>query len=233
MIPTKGANAGVSHPVPSVRVLVADDHALVRRGVRDLLETKPGWKVCGEAGSGAEVILKAKKLRPSVIVLDISMPEVNGLEATRQLRRELPGIPIIILTMHESYQTMREVLDAGAHGYVLKSDLDLNLIVAIETLLRGGTFFSSKVSQLFMDGYTKAPADGLKDGKSPLPRLTPRQEEVVRLLAEGKTNKEVALALGISVKTAETHRTQIMHKLGLPSFSELVKYAVREKLVEG
>jgi len=234
MIPTKSPISGRDPARPEVRVLVADDHALVRRGLRDLLESGGGggWSVCGEAASGAEAILKAKKLKPSVIVMDISMPEVNGLEATRQLRRELPNIPIVILTMHESYQTVREVLDAGAQGYVLKSDLDLNLIVAIETVVRGGTFFSTKVTQVFMDGYRNAPPRATEDGKSPLPRLTPRQQEVVRLLAEGKTNKEVAVALGISVKTAETHRTQIMHKLGLQSFSELVKYAVREKMVE-
>jgi len=235
MISAKRVEEVSSRAAPAVRILVADDHSIVRRGVRSLLETKPGWAVCGEAVSGADAILKAKRLKPDVVVMDITMPEINGLEATRQIRREVPKTGVIILSMHETYQTVREVVDAGAQGYVLKSDLDLGLITAIENLLRGGTFFSPKVTELVMDGYLKGgAADPAPEARASTPgrRITPRQTEVVRLLAEGKTNKEVALALGISVKTAETHRTQIMHKLGLKSFSDLVKYAVREKLVK-
>jgi DNA-binding NarL/FixJ family response regulator len=232
MIP-KRAEGTVNRAGRLVRILVADDHSIVRRGVRALLQTKPGWAVCGEAVSGSDAIFKAKRLKPDVVVMDISMPEINGLEATRQIHRELPDTGVIILSMHETYQTVREVVDAGAQGYVLKSDLDLGLITAIENLLRGGTFFSPKVTELVMDGYLRGADREPAAGESaPARGITPRQTEVVRLLAEGKTNKEVAQTLGISVKTAETHRTQIMHKLGLSSFSELVKYAVREKLVK-
>ena len=215
-----------------IRILVADDHAVVRRGLRTLLESKADWVVCGEAATGTQAIFRARRLRPEVIVMDISMPEVDGLEATRQILNELPHIKVLILTMHESPQIMREVLKAGARAYVLKSDLDRNLILAIEALHRGETFFSAKVSEIMLEGYLQ---DNVQRPNAEPPystRLTARQKEVVRLLAEGKTNKEVASALGISVKTAETHRNNIMRKLELHSFSDLVRYAVRERIVD-
>jgi DNA-binding NarL/FixJ family response regulator len=215
----------------SVRILVADDHSLVRRGMRALLETKPTWIVCGEAGSGAETILKAKRLKPDVVVMDISMPEVDGLEATRQLHKELPETAVLILTMHETEEVVREVLNSGARGYVLKSDLDRNLLLGVEALAAGRPFFSAKVSEIMLNGYLKNSALWSKPASGRAARPTQRQREVVRLLAEGKTNKEVGVALGISVKTVETHRNQIMRKLELQSFSDLVRYAVREKLV--
>ena len=218
--------------MPSTRILVADDHSLVRRGVRALLETQPEWIICGEATTGSEAILKAKRLKPDVIVMDISMPEVNGLEATRQIHEDMPDIPVLILSMHDSDQLVRDVLDAGARGYVLKSDLDRNLFLAIRALRGGKTFFSAKVSEIVLDGFLKTSAPRSRASPPPSPELTPRQKEVVRLLAEGKINKEVADALGIATKTVEAHRAQIMHKLGLRSFSDLVRYAVREKLVE-
>jgi DNA-binding NarL/FixJ family response regulator len=214
-----------------VRILVADDHSIVRRGVRALLETHPGWKVCGEAATGAEAVRQAKKLRPDVAVVDITMPDLNGFEATRQIRAAVPQTEVLVLTVHESEQALREVLDAGALGYVSKSDLDLNLSTAIESILRHKPFLSSRVSEMMLERYLKGdvPPKPAATGSAP---LTPRQREIVRLLAEGKTNKEVALALGISVKTAETHRNNIMRKLQLRSFSHLVRYAVRYKLVE-
>ncbi len=214
-----------------VRILVADDHSIVRRGVRALLETRPGWKVCGEAATGAEAVKQAKKLRPDVVVIDITMPDLNGFEATRQIRAATPQTEVLVLTVHESEQALREVLDAGALGYVSKSDLDLNLSTAIESLLRHKPFLSSRVSEMMLEGYLKRDVPPKPVGAGPT-ILTPRQREIVRLLAEGKTNKEVALALGISVKTAETHRNNIMRKLHLRSFSHLVRYAVRHNLVE-
>jgi len=214
-----------------VRILVADDHSIVRRGVRALLETHAGWKVCGEAATGAEAVKQAKKLRPDVAVIDITMPDLNGFEAARQIRTVAPQTEVLVLTVHESEQALREVLDAGALGYVSKSDLDLNLSAAIESLLRHKPFFSSRVSEMMLKRYLKQDVPPKLPGTGPA-ALTQRQREIVRLLAEGKTNKEVALALGISVKTAETHRNNIMRKLQLRSFSHLVRYAVRHNLVE-
>jgi len=218
--------------MPITRILIVDDHSIVRRGVRALLETQAEWRVCGEASTGAEAILKAKRLKPDIIVMDISMPEVSGLEATRQIHAEMPDVPVLILTMHDSNQLVREMLDAGARGFVLKSDLDQNLFAAVRALRRGNTFYSAKVSAIVLEGFLKTkgvPAQG----KSPKPReLTSRQKDVVRLLAEGKTNKEVADVLGISTKTVEVHRAQIMRRLELRAFSDLVRYAVREKIVE-
>ena len=214
-----------------VRILVADDHSIVRRGVRALLETHAGWKVCGEAATGAEAVKQAKKLRPDVAVIDITMPDLNGFEAARQIRTVAPQTEVLVLTVHESEQALREVLDAGALGYVSKSDLDLNLSAAIESLLRHKPFFSSSVSEMMLKRYLKQDVPPKLPGTGPA-ALTQRQREIVRLLAEGKTNKEVALALGISVKTAETHRNNIMRKLQLRSFSHLVRYAVRHNLVE-
>ena len=214
-----------------VRILVADDHSIVRRGVRALLETHRGWRVCGEAATGAEAVKQAKKLRPDVAVVDITMPDLNGFEATRQIRAAAPQTEVLVLTVHESEQALREVLDAGALGYVSKSDLDLNLSAAIEFLLRHKPFFSSRVSEMMLERYLKRDVLPKLPGTEPA-LLTARQREIVRLLAEGKTNKEVALILGISVKTAETHRNNIMRKLQLRSFSHLVRYAIRHNLVE-
>jgi DNA-binding NarL/FixJ family response regulator len=216
----------------SIRILVADDHSIVRRGVRALLESQAGWKICGEAATGAEAILKAKRLKPDVIVMDISMPELNGLEATRQIHAVMPETLVLILSMHESDQHVREMLDAGARGYILKSDLDQNLYVALQTLLEGKKFFSPKVSEIVVDGFLKGAAKQRQQAKQPSPTLTPRQREVVRLLAEGKSNKEIGVILGISTKTVEAHRAQIMHRLELDSFSDLVLYAARENIVE-
>lgn len=212
-----------------VRILVADDHSIVRRGLRALLESHPGWKVCGEAATGTEAVRQVKRLKPDVAIVDITMPDSNGFTATRQIRKSVPQTEVLILTVHESEQMLREVLAAGARAYVLKSDLDLSLVAAVESVLRHEPFFSSRVSEMVLEGYLKGSTQPRAEGPAP---LTPRQREVVKLLSEGKTNKEVAAALGISVKTAETHRTLIMRKLKLRSFSELVRYAVRHNLVE-
>lgn len=216
----------------SIRILVADDHSIVRRGVRALLESQAGWTICGEAATGAEAILKAKRLKPDIIVMDISMPELNGLEATRQIHAVMPETPVLILSMHESDQHVREMLDAGARGYVLKSDLDRNLYVAIQTLRQGKTFFSAKVSEIVVDGFIKGTANRRRQAQTTHQELTPRQKEVVQHLAAGRINKEIGAILGISTKTVEAHRAQIMRRLELRSFSDLVLYAARENIID-
>ncbi len=211
-----------------VRVLIADDHDVVRHGVRAVLEGQAGWVVCGEASTGREAVAKTIDLLPDVVVLDISMPELNGLEAARQIRRAVPA-KVLILTVHESDQVVTEVLDAGAHGYVLKTDAGRTLVEAIRALLRHQTFFSERVQGVAdrRAGTRRAPADRRAPGG-----LTPRQREVVQLLAEGKSNKEIGVVLGVTTKTAETHRTNILAKLNLHSMSELVRYAIRNRLIE-
>jgi len=212
-----------------VRILVADDHDVVRVGVRTLLERRPDWEVCGEAVTGQDAVEKAKRLRPDVLVLDANLPELPGLEATRRILRALPDTEVLVLTMDESPELMRDLLQAGAHGYVFKSDLSVDLVSAVEALSQHELFFTSKVAHMMYQEYVKRKASP-KELESRRP-LTGRQREVLQLLAQGKSNKEVASTLGISVKTAETHRAMIMRNLRLRSFSELVRYAVRHGLI--
>ncbi len=215
----------------AVRILVADDHEVVRSGLRLLLERQPGWQVCSEAVTGREAVEKAKQLKPDVIVLDISMPVLNGLEATRQICKALPQAEVLVLTMHESEQLVRELLDAGAHGYLSKSEAGRQVVAAVEALSQHKLFFTGKVAKVMLDGYLEG---GARRDRSDSPKdsLTPREREIVQLLAEGKSNKEVAVTLNVAVKTAETHRTNIMRKLELHSLAELVHYAIRNKIVE-
>ncbi|MGH9404746.1 MAG: response regulator, partial [Terriglobia bacterium] len=202
------------------RILIADDHSIVRRGVRALLESERKWQVCGEASTGQEAVGKAQSLKPDVIVLDVAMPDINGLSATRQILKNVPSARVLILSMHESEQAVHDALEAGARGYVFKSDLDRDLLTAVEMLSQDKSFFTPKVSEMVLGGYLKG-GSGEAESKPARRALTPRQREVVRLLAEGKTNKEVASLLAISVKTAEAHRSAIMNRLKLDSFSEL------------
>jgi DNA-binding NarL/FixJ family response regulator len=213
-----------------VRILLADDHDIMRRGLRNLLETHPGWEVCGEAANGREAVKLARELKPDIVVLDLSMPELNGLEATRQIRKELPQTEVLIFTMHDTEQLVREVLAAGARGYVLKSDAGRYLISGIEAVAQHKPFFTSTVAETILDGYLKV-GSGQSAPVFAVNPLTPREREIVQLLAEGRTNKEVASALSISVKTVETHRRAIMSKLGIGSIVELVHFAIRNKLV--
>jgi DNA-binding NarL/FixJ family response regulator len=216
-----------------VRLLVADDHEIVRRGLRSLLEAQPGWQVTAEASDGREAVEKAREIKPDVTVLDISMPSLNGLEAARQMIKNDARAKILILTMHESDPLIREVLDAGARGYVLKSDASRDLVTAVNAVRSNKTFFTAKVAQIVLDGYLdKKPKKTDERKDAPCSRLTPRQREIVQLLAEGKSSKEVAVALGLSVKTAETHRANIMRRLDCHSVSELVRYAVRNNIIE-
>jgi DNA-binding NarL/FixJ family response regulator len=214
-----------------VRILVADDHEVVRHGLEDLLEAQQGWEVCAHASDGREAVDKAMQTTPSVAILDISMPSLNGLEAARQIRKAIPPTKVLILTMHESEELVREVADTGAHGYLLKSDAGRDLVAAIEAIRRNKPFFTCNAAKSAteysgMDGRNAAGHPDSRDS------LTPRQREVVQLLAEGKSSKEVAVTLDLSVKTAETHRANIMRKLDLHSISELVRYAVRNNIVQ-
>ena len=212
------------------RILIADDHEVVRRGLISLLQAQTDWQVCGEAADGREAVDKAQQLKPDVIILDIGMPSLNGLEATRQILKTNPHARVLILTLHDSDQVVRDVLNAGARGFLLKSDAARDLVAAVEALRRDKTYFTSKVAAMVLEGYLKAGTQTAPSaiGKS---RLTPREREIVQLLAEGKSTKEVAVSLGLSVKTAETHRSNIMRKLQLHSVSDLVLYAVRNNIV--
>lgn len=214
------------------RILVADDHEVVRRGLCALLQSQPEWEVCGECADGRDAVDKATKLKPDVLILDIGMPSLNGLEATRQILKINPQIKVLILTLHDSDQVVREVLNAGARGFLLKSDAARDLVAAVEALRRDKTYFTSKVAAMVLEGYLKNGTGGPASPVTPTrSRLTPREREIVQLLAEGKSTKEVAVALGLSVKTAETHRSNIMRKLELHSVSDLVLYAVRNNIV--
>jgi DNA-binding NarL/FixJ family response regulator len=216
-----------------LRLLVADDHEIVRKGLRSLLEAQPGWQVAGEASDGREAVEKAKELHPDVTVLDLGMPSLNGLEAARQMLKNDARAKILILTMHESDPLIRDVLDAGARGYVLKTDASRDLVTAVNAVRSNKTFFTAKVAQMVLDGYLdQGPKKEKPQAESPKTRLTPRQREIVQLLAEGKSSKEVAVQLGLSVKTAETHRANIMRRLDCHSVSELVRYAVRNNIIE-
>ena len=210
----------------TLRILVADDHHVVRAGLRTLLETKSGWQVCAEAANGREAAEKAGQFKPDVAVLDIGMPLLNGVEATRQIRKISPKTEVLILTMHDSEALIQEVLEVGARGYILKDDADRNLIAAVNTVSRHKPYLSSRVSGVF----SKQTVGG--NAGSDRRRLTPREREIVQLLAEGKSNKEIAVLLGISVKTAETHRANIMLKLDMHSVTELVRYAVRNRIIQ-
>jgi DNA-binding NarL/FixJ family response regulator len=213
-----------------LRILIADDHEIVRTGVRSLLESEPDCEICGEAVTGLQAVTLAQQLQPDVVILDVTMPDLDGLEATRKIREIAPGVQILILSMHESEELVREVLNAGAHGYILKSDAGRELIVAMQALRKRETFFTSRVAQIALRAYrTKKAKDDtptLSDGA-----LTSREREVLQLLAEGRSNKETATALGIGVATVETHRANIMRKLGVHSVAELVHYAVRNKMI--
>jgi DNA-binding NarL/FixJ family response regulator len=211
----------------ALRILVADDHEVARRGVRALLESHPGWEVCGEAADGREAVNLANRLKPDLVLLDIGMPSLNGLDATRQILAADPDIRVLILTMHDSEQVVREVLAAGAVGFLLKSDAGRDLVAAVEALQNHRTFFTTKVAQLVLEGYLHPGLDSDQNRSV----LTPREREVIQLLAEGKTTKEVATVLNLSVKTAETHRTNLMRKLDLHSVVDLTLYAVRNGIV--
>jgi DNA-binding NarL/FixJ family response regulator len=212
------------------RILIADDHEVVRRGIRSLLESHLGWEICGEAKDGREAVDLSRELKPDLVLLDIGMPNLNGLDAARQIIANRPLTRVLVLTIHDSDQVVRDVLAAGARGFLLKSDAGRDLLTAVDAMQRHRTFFTSQVAEIVLDGYLNT----RRVAPTPLQRnrLTPREREVVQLLAEGKTSKEVAVALDLSVKTAETHRTNIMRKLDLHSVADLTLYAVRNGIIQ-
>jgi DNA-binding NarL/FixJ family response regulator len=216
----------------SLRIFLADDHEVVRLGLRTLLENGTGWKVVGEASNGRDAVEQIRDLKPDVVVMDLSMPQLNGLEATRQILRDAPRTAVMILSVNESEEIVHEVLSAGARGFMLKSDAGKDLLVAVEGLHQGRPFFSARVADYVLQHYHRRGAGPPEQIPTPSSTLTAREREVLQLLVEGQSNKEVAASLGIGVKTAEAHRANLMKKLGVHSMSELVRYAIRNKIVE-
>jgi DNA-binding NarL/FixJ family response regulator len=216
--------------VKKLRILVADDHALVRRGAQAVLNSRRGWRVVGEATNGREAVEKTIELKPDVAVVDIGMPELDGVEVVRQIREAAPNTKVLVLTMHESDQMVRRTLDAGANGYLLKSDLSECLANAVETVSEGERFLTPQVSEIVLQGFLTTTRQHQRATVAGA-RTTPREIEILRLLAEGRSNKEVAAQLGITVRTAETHRAKIMLKLGLHSLADLIHYAINNQIV--
>jgi DNA-binding NarL/FixJ family response regulator len=207
-----------------LKVLLADQHDVVRAGIRSMVEEK-GWQVCAEAANGKEAVKIAIEMKPDVVVLDLDIPELEGLSVTRQIKKQLPRTEVVIFTTHDNDHIVREVLAAGARGFVLKSESGRKLMQAIESASQHAPFFAARASEILVKSITK-PISGA-DG----PLLTYRERQIVQLLAGGSSNKEVGVALGISVKTVETHRARIMRKLGLSSIVKLVRFAVREHII--
>jgi DNA-binding NarL/FixJ family response regulator len=217
----------------AIRILLADDHDLMRRGLKALLESHPGWQVCGEAHTGWEAVKKASELRPNIAIVDITMPELNGLEAARRIRKASSQTEVLIFSMHYSDQLIRDVLEAGVRGYLVKSDSDRDLVGAIEALSKHKPFFTPRATELILNNFGHRSGEAEQPTiEQPLERPTAREREIIQLLAEGKTTKEAAAALGISVKTAETHRANVMRKLQIHSVTNLVRYAVRNRIIE-
>ena len=214
----------------SLRILIVDDHAVVRRGVRSLLESHEGWEVCGEATTGRDAVEQSRQLRPDIVVMDLSLPDLNGLDATRQILRDAPGTEVLVLTMHRSEELARDVLRAGARGFIMKSDAGESLITAIDTLRQHQPFLTSTVTNFVLDDFVRR-GDSAQADPSPV-GVTSREREIIQLVAEGRSNKEAASTLGISVKTIEAHRANIMRKLQLRTVSDLVRYAIRNKIVQ-
>jgi DNA-binding NarL/FixJ family response regulator len=211
--------------------LLADDHEVVRRGLRSILETQAGCQVVGEAANGRMAVALTLALNPDIVILDITMPALNGVEAMRQILKSRPNTKVVILTLHDSDFVIAQVLNAGARGYILKSDAARDLVAAVDSLRQNKTYFTTRVSQMMLDGFLAgASRPDLRGTRAAT--LSPRQREIVQLVAEGKSNKEVAVALGVSVKTAETHRTNILRKLDCHTVSEIVRYAIRNKIIE-
>jgi DNA-binding NarL/FixJ family response regulator len=213
-----------------LRILIADDHALIRRGVRDLLATRRGWSVVGDATNGLEAVQMAASLQPDVAILDFSMPELNGSQAAAAIVKNAPRTAVLLLTMHDCDEITHQILRSGARGLVLKSDADRTLLGAVEAVAQNRSFFTERASKIMLGGYLsrKAPVPAGKVGQ---PRLTEREREIIRLLADGMTSKEAATHLHISIRTVESHRNNISRKLGFTSIADLVRYAIRNGIV--
>jgi two-component system, NarL family, response regulator NreC len=216
--------------VKTVRILLADDHKVVRQGTRALLSAVPEWEIVGEADNGRDAVSLTAELKPDIVILDISMPELNGLDATRQIKKKSPETEVLIFTGQETEELVHDVFDSGARSYIMKTDAADHLIDAIKALSEHKHFFTSRISEIVFARYIQEKRT--LEGAPEKSRITDREREIVQLLAEGKSSKEIAAILGISVRTVETHRAAIMKKLGLKSFSELIRYAVRNKIIE-
>lgn len=212
---------------PIRRIVLADDHEAIRLGVRAALSVHPDWRIVGEASDGREALELVRSTQPDIAVIDYSLPLMNGLELTRAIKRELPRTEILIFTMHDREDVLAELLTAGARGYLLKSDSSKHLVAAVEALAMRRPYFSGNVSQTLLDRFIESSA---RESSTSL--LTPREREIVQLIAEGRLNKEIATILGLSIKTVETHRAAAMHKLDLKTTAELVRYAVRNNIIE-
>jgi two-component system response regulator NreC len=216
---------------PPLRILIADDHDVMRQGTRSVVEREGGWAVCGTASTGREAVSKAAELKPDLVIMDMTMPELNGLDAAIQIKRRLPGTEILMFTAHESDDLIRDAFQAGVKSFILKSEAHHFLVEAIESLARHKPFFTAKVSEILFANILQR-AEGHREVSDPGNRLSVREREIVQLIAEGKSNKDVAEALGISVRTAETHRASILRKLDLDSVASLVRYAIRNKMID-
>ncbi len=212
-----------------LRIVIADDHELVRHGIRSILSAHRGWSVVGEAMDGIQAAKMTQSLRPHILIMDVTMPNLDGLETTRQILSKVPETKILILTMHESDQMVRRILEAGARGYVLKSDLAGQLVRAVREVAQGKTFLTQKVSDIVLRGFLNVEKKGRNKADSET-HLTPRENEILRLLANGKSNKEISAVLGITIRTVETHRAKIMFKLDIHSIAELIHYALGKGL---
>ncbi len=213
----------------NIRIFLADDHTLVRQGIRTILESQPGFEVVGEAGNGRDTLEKIRELKPDLVVLDIGMPELNGLDTTRLIRKEMPRIRILILTMHTHEEYIFQILKTGATGYLLKDAASSELITAVEAVYKGDAYLSPSISRSLLEDYVrKAEAMNQKESWEP---LTEREREVLQLIAEGFTNRNIAEKLGVSVKTVDNHRTNLMVKLGIHDTAGLVRYAIAHGLV--
>jgi two-component system response regulator NreC len=213
-----------------IRVLLAEDHIVVRQGLRKILESDPEIEISGEVANGRSAVESAKRLRPTVVVIDIGLPGLNGIEATGQIMKGTEGVSVLILSMHSDDVYVRQALKAGAKGYLLKDSEDLDLIKAVKSLARGGSYFSPAVSKVLLDGYLSDSRSGA--GEDTLSRLTGREREVLQLISEGKTNKETARILVLSINTVESHRKHVMEKLDLHNTAEIVRFAVRKGIVQ-
>ncbi len=213
-----------------LRILIADDHQLVRNGIRALLQSHAGWEICGEAGTGREAVVKAIELTPDIVILDISMPDLNGVDAARRIQMASKKTQVLILSAHYSDELIREIINSGVRGYVLKTDSDHDLVIAVETLAQHKPFFTSRVKDVMKSEFDTglSSTNAITSGN----RITSREREIIQLLAEGNRGKEIASSLDISIKTVEAHRCNIMRKLDVHTLSDLVRYAMRNQIIE-
>ncbi len=214
-----------------MRILIADDHEIVREGVRVIVERESGWAVCGMAENGREAVDLAKELKPDAIVLDLKMAELDGLEAVKQIKRAVPETEILVLSAHESEDLVEQIFESGAKSYVRKAEAGHLLVPALKSLQNHKTFLTDEVSAVLFSRFLTN-GTGRKKNSRVTEKLTAREREIVRLLAEGKSNRETALALGISIRTSETHRAAVMRKLRLNSLADVVRYAIRNGIVD-